>query len=56
MLRIDGKRYPVTLTKDDDPSLAEFSRAEVTRKYGYVPSGEARAMFFAVASRPPKVE
>jgi hypothetical protein len=56
VLRIDGKRYPVMLTRDDDPSLGEFSRGEVTRKYGYVPSGEARAMFFAVASRPAKVE
>jgi len=51
VLRIEGKRYPVTLTKDDDPSLADFARAEVTRKYGNPPPGEGGAMFFRVASR-----
>jgi hypothetical protein len=51
VLRIGGKRYPVTLTKDDDPSLPEFARAEVTRKYGSPPPGAGGAMFFRVASR-----
>ena len=50
-LRIEGKRYPVTLTKDEDPSLAEFARAEVTRKYKTGPSGGGGVMFFKVASR-----
>ena len=50
-LRIDGKRYPVTLTKDDDPSLADFARAEVTRKYGSAPPAGGGAMFFRVTSR-----
>jgi hypothetical protein len=53
ILRIAGKRYPVTLTRDDDPSLPEFARAEVTRKYGNIPPGTAGVMFFAVASRAP---
>jgi len=51
LLRIEGKRYPVTLTRDDDPSLAEFARAEVTRKYGNVPPSEGGVMFFRVTSR-----
>jgi hypothetical protein len=50
-LRIDGKRYPVTLAKDDDPSLPEFARAEVQRKYGNVPPSEAGVLFFRVTSR-----
>ena len=32
MLRIDGKRYAVTLAQDADPTLPDFARAEVTRK------------------------
>jgi hypothetical protein len=51
-LRIAGKRYPVTLTKDDDPSLADFARSEVTRKYGRAPSSDAGVLFFRVTSRP----
>jgi hypothetical protein len=50
-LRIDGKRYAVTLDKDDDPSLRDFARAEVTRKYGSVPPGTAGVLFFRIASR-----
>jgi hypothetical protein len=53
-LRIDGRRYPVSLTRDDDASLVEFSRAEVTRKYGDPPPGGAGVMFFRVASRAPR--
>jgi hypothetical protein len=51
LLRIDGRRYPVTLTRDDDASLPDFARAEVTRKYGRVPPSEAGVLFFRVSSR-----
>jgi hypothetical protein len=50
-LRIEGKRYAVTLTQDEDPSLAEFARAEVTRKYGSPPPSDAGVLFFKVTSR-----
>ena len=50
-VRIGGKRYPVTLTKDDDPSLAEFALAEVKRKYGNAPPSNAGVLFFRVESR-----
>lgn len=52
-LRIDGQRYPVTLTQDDDASLAAFARAEVARKYGSTPPGDAGVLFFRIDSRPP---
>jgi hypothetical protein len=51
VLRIEGRRYPVTLTREDDPSLREFARAEVERKYARVPSAEGGVMFFKVTSR-----
>ena len=51
LLRIEGKRYPVTLTRDDDPTLLEFAAAEVRRKYGNPPSSDAGVMFFRVGSR-----
>ena len=53
-LRIDGKRYPVTLTKLDDAAaqqLSERVRAELTRKYKRLPSGEGGAWLFEVTSR-----
>jgi hypothetical protein len=53
LLRIEGKRYPVTLTRDDDPALAELARGEVTRKYGNAPPSDAGVMFFRVTSRAP---
>ena len=53
ILRIEGKRYPVTLTRDDDPSLPEFAHAEVKRKYRNGPPGDSGAMFFRVTSRAP---
>jgi hypothetical protein len=52
IVRIDGKRYPVTLTQDDDASLADFARGEVTRKYGRMPPSDAGVLFFRVSSRP----
>jgi hypothetical protein len=53
-LRIDGKRYPVTLTKLDDVTAQQMSesvRAELTRKYKRLPPGEGGAWLFQVASR-----
>ncbi len=52
ILRIDGKRYPVSLTKDEDPGVREFARAEVPRKYTVTPSAEGGVLFFKLASRP----
>jgi hypothetical protein len=54
-LRIDGKRYPVTLTKVDDAvtqQMGDAVRAELGRKYGKLPPSEAGAWLFQVASRP----
>jgi len=56
ILRIEGKRYPVTLTKLDDAAtqqLAEPVRAEVTRKYGQPPPSDAGVWLFRVESRAP---
>jgi len=53
-LRIDGKRYPVTLTKLEDSAaqgMGEAARAELSRKYGELPSGENGAWLFEVTSR-----
>jgi hypothetical protein len=53
-LRIDGKRYPVKLTKLDDDVAQQMSdrvRAELTRKYGELPPGEGGTWIFSVASR-----
>lgn len=51
VLRIEGKRYGVTLTRDDDATLAELARAEVRRKYGSAPSSAAQMLLFRVRSR-----
>jgi hypothetical protein len=54
VLRIEGKRYPVTLTKLDDAAvqqLADTVRSEVTRKYGEVPPGDAGVWLFQISSR-----
>jgi hypothetical protein len=50
-LRIEGRLYPVTLTRDDDPTLAEFARPEVERKYGAPPPTGAGVLFFKLTSR-----
>ena len=52
-LRIAGKRYPVLLIKDEDASLPEFARSEVTRKYGKPPSSDAGVIFFRIEPHPP---
>jgi len=51
VLRIDGKRYAVTLTQDADPTLPDFALAEVTRKYGRPPPTEGGALFFRLEPR-----
>ncbi len=53
-LRIDGKLYPVTLTKLDDAitqQLGDTVRAELERKYGDLPPTEAGVWLFEVTSR-----
>jgi hypothetical protein len=51
VLRIEGKRFAVTLAKDDDPTLAGFATGEVNRKYGNMPPSDAGVMFFRISSR-----
>jgi hypothetical protein len=48
-LRIRGERYPVTLSKVDDPALQDAVLAVLARKYPNHPSGEY--WVFAVTSR-----
>ena len=50
VLRIQGKRYPVTLTRVEDPTLLNGVREVGSSKYPARPGGEVWA--FAVASRP----
>jgi hypothetical protein len=51
LLRIAGKRYPVTLTKVDDPVLAAAVRRVAETKYPQRPNGEV--WLFAVKSPNP---
>jgi hypothetical protein len=54
VVRIAGRRYPVTLTKLDDASqqqLAPPLEAEVKRKYGSPPPTSAGVWIFRVTSR-----
>lgn len=51
VLRIEGRRYRVLLTRDDDPTLAAFARPEVERKYGAPPPTDAGVLFFRLSSR-----
>jgi hypothetical protein len=52
-LRIDGRRYPVVLTKSEDPALAESLRAEAQRTYENMPPGESEVWVFQIDSRRP---
>jgi hypothetical protein len=54
-LRIDGKRYPVVLTKLGDAIVQQMGdtvRAELARKYGELPPTEKGVWVFQVSSRP----
>jgi hypothetical protein len=54
-LRIEGKLYPVTLTKLDDAIAQQMSdrvNAELTRKYGSLPPSERGVWLFEVTSSP----
>lgn len=56
VLRILGRRYPVTLTKVDDATADQLTpaiRAEVERKYGRTPPSNAGVWLFRVESRAP---
>jgi hypothetical protein len=56
ILRIEGRRYPVTLTRLDDAEVQRMEstlRAEVARKYGQAPPTEAGVWVFRVTSRVP---
>jgi hypothetical protein len=48
-LRIDGKRYPVTLAKVEDETVTAAVREVAGRKYGAGPGGEI--WLFSVTSR-----
>jgi hypothetical protein len=52
ILRIQGRRYPVMLTRKEDPALGGLLRQEVLRKYKNVPPGESEAWVFLISSRP----
>ncbi len=53
VLRIEGKRYPVTLRRVDDDATKQAVVAAVVDKYAPPPgSGEGNVMFFEVSSRP----
>lgn len=49
IIRVAGKRYPVTLQKVDDPAVLSAVRDLAARKYPNHPSGEA--WLFQVTSR-----
>ena len=56
VLRIEGRRYPVTLTRLDDAEVQQMESrllAEVTRKYGQPPPTDAGVWLFRVTSRTP---
>jgi hypothetical protein len=53
-LRIQGRLYPVTLSRTDDPALGDALRAEVVRKYGNVPNEGGGVWIFQIASRGPE--
>ena len=53
-LRIDGKRYPVMMTRLDDAAaqaIGAAARAELERKYGELPPTDAGVWVFEISSR-----
>jgi hypothetical protein len=53
LVRIDGKRYPVTLRRVADAALEQELTDIVGSKYGGGPASDAGVWFFAVESREP---
>jgi hypothetical protein len=53
LLRIEGKRYPVTLRRSHDAALAQELKDIVSSKYGGGPPSDAGVWFFAIESREP---
>jgi hypothetical protein len=53
LLRIQGKRYPVTLQRTGDVELKAALLSIIDSKYGGGPPGDAGIWFFAVTSRSP---
>ena len=51
IVRILGKRYPVTLNRLSDPALDRELEAIVSSKYGGGPPSDAGVWFFAVEAR-----
>jgi hypothetical protein len=51
-LRIDGKKYPVTLAKVEDAGAIDALRGVAAEKYQPPPGGRDGVWFFSVTSRP----
>jgi len=51
IVRLQGKRYPVTLKRVQDPALQENLEKTVVGKYQNVPSGEGGVWFFKLEPR-----
>lgn len=51
IVRIQGKRYPVTLKRVQDPALEESLKQTVVGKYTDVPQSDAGVWFFALEPR-----
>lgn len=51
VLRIQGRLYPVTLERIEDPKLSTALAGTVQEKYGRAPRSEAGVWFFRITSR-----
>jgi hypothetical protein len=51
ILRIEGKRYPVSLKRIDDAQVEEELKGIASAKYSGGPPGDSEVWFFAVESR-----
>ena len=51
IVRIEGKRYPVTLKRVQDPALEDRLKQTVVGKYTNVPRSEGGVWFFALEPR-----
>lgn len=52
VIRVQGRRYPVTLSRISDPGLEGQLKAIVSSKYGGGPPSSAGVWFFSIGSRP----